>query len=385
VKKFNLIYLVPFLILFITGCGSSNSFNIIKIGSNERKISKQEYKKTISKYNLEIANTNPDNIELDDALSSLEPLDISLNKFALLFEKNKIGKYALNSTKIMTSYLTTKNSDFLLKTFDINSDLSSTIDKIRAQKFAYVIAIITNDMLEALVQIANANPDMKFYVPTIHKSQLDILTNQNRALNITFGGIDYQRQIQELAQFTNSKISLFSIKNSLGKNLRKYIYDTGAEVVFDQEITSSTGRFDMMIEEKYILNDTAMYLNTPIVKSSLILSQLRIYEMIPYPILSTQLSYNRLIFSLTQPKDRQNLIVANSIINYDKIVDENSKLLGTNIDFDWINYSTCIGIDDFYAYINQSPRTFNEPIEDNQVQYSVQLLKPNSFSFGLIE
>jgi hypothetical protein len=373
------------LIFFISGCASNKSFNIIKTGSNERTTSKEDYKDNISKYNLEIQNTNIDKNLIADDLSLNIPLDTSLNRFAILLEKNKIGKYALNSTKITTSYLTTKDADFELKTFDIKDNISDTIANIRREKFAYVIAIITTSQLEPLIQLANQNSDMKFYIPTIHISQLESIEVQNEASNILFGGLDYKQQIVELSQFTSDNISMFSIKNSLGKELRKYVYDTGVSVLFDQDITGSTSRFDKIIEDKVILNDTALYLNTPIVKSSLILSQLRIYELMPYPILSTQLSYNRLIFSLTQPQDRENLIIANSIINYDKTVDENSKLLGTNIDYDWINYSTCIAIDNFYAQINQSQRIFDEEIIDNQVQYKVELLKPNNHSFGLVQ
>ena len=383
------------LIFFISGCASNKSFNIVKTGSNERKEQKElssqdKIKETITNYNLYIQNQDPNanpmnSEELDLALAGLEPLDDSLNKFALLLEKNKIGKYALNSTKIATSYLTTKDVDFELKTFNIKDNMSDTIANIRREKFAYVIAIITTSQLEPLMQLANQNPDMKFYIPTIHISQLENITDQNSTSNIVFGGIDYGKQIDNLSQFTSGKVSMFNIKNSLGDSLRGYVYQNSSQIVFDQDITGSTSRFDKLIEDKEILNETSMYLNTPIVKSSLIMSQLRIYELLPYPILSTQLSYNRLLFSLTQPKDRQNLIVANSIIKYDATVDENSKLLGSNIDFDHINYSTCIGIDYFFAYINQIQRSFEENIAQNQVQYDVQLLKSGSYNFSIIQ
>ncbi len=55
------------------------------------------------------------------------------------------------------------------------------------------------------------------------------------------------------------------------------------------------------MKDNRILGSTII-LNTPIVKSSIILSQITAFEVEPAKVLSTQLNYNPLLVKLTQEK-----------------------------------------------------------------------------------
>jgi hypothetical protein len=372
------------LFSFFYGCSSNKSFTVVKLTPNGEKSTTTLSAEEKSRYGYEaIQEYNLDHA--DEQQEEYEILDSSLNKVAIVFIKDEVGKYALNSTQVVTSYFVHKQEDFLLKTFDVKENtldaFATVLSQIRAEKFAYVLAIATSNSIQNLLETAGNNPDILFYIPTLNKERI---YTQEFGQNVIFGGIDYKKQIEVLAPFASQKVSMFNIKNPLGEDLKHYVNEYNYNVVYAQEIASRENRFDKFLKRNSFLNASSLYLNTPIVKTSLLLSQLRVYEKRPYPIFSTQLGYNRLIFSLTQPQDRKNLIIANSIIKFDENIDETAKLLDVDIDFDWINYSTAIGIDYFYAHINHTPRIFQELIEDNQVSYGVELLKAGTYGFKKI-
>jgi len=108
---------------------------------------------------------------------------------------------------------------------------------------------------------------------------------------------------------------------------------------------------------------------------------------LPYALFSTQINYNPLLLSLTQYDDRKNFYIANSIGKSDTNLLAINKLLGNNILFDWINYSTSIGMDYIYTlyFNNNAKRLFNENIISNQVNYNISIVKPTKSSFKEID
>ena len=77
------------------------------------------------------------------------------------------------------------------------------------------------------------------------------------------------------------------------------------------------------------------------------MSQLTLYDANATNILSTQINYDPLLFSMTQYKDRKTMIIANSITSQNNVFIETNSLLGNDIVYDWINYTTTIGVDYF--------------------------------------
>jgi SRSO17 transposase len=114
----------------------------------------------------------------------------------------------------------------------------------------------------------------------------------------------------------------------------------------------------------------------------MIMSQLTLYDTNVTNILSTQINYDPLLLSMTQYVDREKMIIANSITQENNTIIESNALLGNDIRYDWINYTTTVGIDYFYNKITGGDREYNIEISDNQMIYDVELLRPGLSKFS---
>jgi hypothetical protein len=125
-------------------------------------------------------------------------------------------------------------------------------------------------------------------------------------------------------------------------------------------------------------------LNTPIVKSSILLSTIAgTKNLYVSKILSTQLNFTPLLFNLTQKLDRKKLVVASSIGELPKDLNDYNVLMGNNIAYSWVNYSTIIGME--YLTTGNIDIFKDVSILDNQVVYPVRLYKVGDSSFKLIK
>ncbi len=73
------------------------------------------------------------------------------------------------------------------------------------------------------------------------------------------------------------------------------------------------------------------------------------------------------------------MLIANSIDNKNFRLTDINSVLNNDIRFDWINYSTSIGMDFFYTDFIDSfadERLFGESLLNNQVDYGVNIVKP---------
>ncbi len=111
------------------------------------------------------------------------------------------------------------------------------------------------------------------------------------------------------------------------------------------------------------------------------MSQLTLYDTNATNVLSTQINYDPLLLSMTQYRDRKDMVVANSITEHNNVLIETNALLGNDIVYDWINYTTTIGVDYFYSLITNEERTYKTKLEDNQMIYDIELLQPSHSKF----
>ena len=316
-------------------------------------------------------------------------------KIALLLPYKKIGKYASSTTNASFAYLITKGHPFELKSYKIESEdieeLSTALAKIKNDGFNYVIAPLTQTGADNISQIDN---NLNIYFPTINKRD----TNTTSPY-LSFGGIDYRMQSDILLKEAVSPLVIFSDKSSLGQKLslyeeQKFIADENFEdeyrlfatpqspsdnKVIKYSIDRRTTNLERYLKENENIVDGSFFLNTPIVKSGMIMSQVTLYESNATNILSTQINYDPLIISMTQYTDRKDMLIANSITESNNVLIETNSLLGNDIVYDWINYTTTVGIDYFFNLITAKEREYTMPIENNQIIYSVELVRP-SFS-----
>lgn len=307
-------------------------------------------------------------------------------KVAMLLPHKKIGRYAYSTTNSVFSYMLTKNVDFEISSFKIETEspenIQNALADISKQGFNFVIAPMTLNGAEALV---DTNTSLHVYLPTVNVNDLNATPK-----NFYFGGIDYEAQNSALFEHVTSPLVIFNNQSSLSKKLRDSNIALYAELPIEEkrlykyEIERRTSNLSHILKKNDRLKDGTAVLNTPLIKSSMIMSQLTLHDSNISTVLSTQINYDPLIFSTTQYRDRKSMLIANSISQNSSILAETNRLLGNDITYDWINHSTSIGVDFFYYLMTGEPREYSIQIHDNQIQYPIEIVKPNHSKFELV-
>lgn len=330
---------------------------------------------------------------------------------AMLLPYNKIGKYAASTTNAVFAYLMTKSNSFELKSYKIESedmaDIQAAFQKIEADGFDYVIAPFTKEGVQNVILL---DPNLNIYFPTINKNDVN-----STSPYLYFGGINYKKQSKLLLKEAVSPLVIFSDRSQTGRELAKYqkeeflhpTIDVNETMTYEDEVSvydmpQNENMDDNLSEEKRVINFTisrrttnlekylkdnedianaSFFINTPVIKTGMIMSQLTLYDTNVTNILSTQINYDPLILSMTQYVDREKMIIANSITEENNVLIEANSLLHDDIVYDWINYSTTIGIDYFYKLITGEEREYKTPMEENQIIYDTKLIRPGLSRF----
>ncbi len=332
-------------------------------------------------------------------------------KIAMILPYKVIGRYAYSTSNAVFAYLLTRNHPFVLKNFQIEDESPEEIERIlseiKEQEFHYVIAPLTQKGAEVIVE---NEEELNIFFPTINKNDLN-----TTAENIYFGAIDYKAQIDKLSSRATSPLVVMYDKSAKGKKLykqtkegymeselpfqktsRKEVYKELDEKytprleptkrrVIAYGIDRKTTNLKWHLEKNKKIQFGTFFLNTPVIKSTMVLSQLTTYDTNVTNILSTQINYDPLMFSMTQTQDRNNMFIANSVnINNNTLIEANS-LLSNDIVYDWINYASTIGADYFYHTITRSERTYQLPMLENQILYPVSIVKLSGSRFEVVE
>ena len=301
-------------------------------------------------------------------------------KIALLVPSRVVGAYATSVSNAIVSYLLNSGADFKYEVFDAyNEDeisLKREIGKLRSLGYTYVVAVVTKK--GANIIASEAHSGLSFYIPTLHQNDMLMANN-----NIIFGGIDYNAQLQSLSEHANDKTVNISYNNMLGRKLHTETENIFSNVIFSQMMSRKQANYKSLVRShKTVLNNATIVLNTPIVQSSLIMSQLRYYGVNPYTILASQLAYQPRIFSLSQSEDTKKLLIANAISKVDSNIDVINSIFGNNIAYSWLDYASSIGVEYFLQQSGDVYNTlFDEYIDNNQVNYRVNIVKPTGSKF----
>ena len=331
-------------------------------------------------------------------------------KVAMILPDKLIGRYSYSTSTAVFAYFLTRENPFLLKSFQVADEspeeMERVLNEIKEQEFHYVIAPLTPIGARFIVE---NEYELNVFFPTINKNDFS-----TAAENIYFGAIDYRAQIDKLVSLASSPLVIMYDKSAQGKKLLKmteesYLesgklfqptscrqvslhegvpYLSGLEPkkkkVIAYGIDKKTSNLKHHFKKNKEIQFGSFFLDTPPVKSTMILSQLSLNDTKVTNTLSTQINYDPLILSMTQKKDRENLYIANSIsIRNDTLVDTNS-LLSNDIVYDWINYASTIGADYFYHMITDSDRTYQLPMVDNQIIYPISIVQPYGSHFKVV-
>ena len=299
-------------------------------------------------------------------------------KVAIIIPQDVIKSYSVVVSDSVFAYIFKRDVGSHIEIFysgdESAENLNLAINRAKNAGFKYLIAPLTTNGLE----IVNSDDydDLIFYIPTINIKNIS-----NPRSNLFFGGIDYEAQIQKLLQKANHKISAFG-DGSRVSNMLNEIVATNSTNPYIQNIEGSDIKLNFL-KNNYKVKNSSIFLNTPLIKSALLSSQFRVFELEPYILLSTQLNYNSALISLTQSGDRKNLNIANSIMTPDSQLETLSAILGEKLAYDWVAYSTMIGMDFIYLnYINKSAQAiFKENMQDNQIQYNINIMRAGNYGF----
>lgn len=332
--------------------------------------------------------------ELDDIrMMSISILNLgsfvqsSQLKIALLLPYKRIGHYASSTTNASFAYLLSMGNPFELKSYKVDSeeraDIERALKEIQNDGFFYVIAPLTREGALVMTQI---NPRLNVYIPTVNKSDINTTST-----SLYFGGIDYKAQSDILLKEATTPLVVFDDKSTIGESLTYYQKERfstlppfldalGSPIkksFISISIPKRTTNLEAWLKDNQKINNASFMVNTPIVKTGMVLSQLTLYDANVTNILSTQINYDPLLLSMTQYQDRKKMVIANSITQENNIISESNALLSTDIVYDWINYSTTIGIDLFYSHITGENRQYSIELLNNQIVYPIELIRPS--------
>ncbi|MDH4943775.1 hypothetical protein [Sulfurimonas sp. C5] len=327
-------------------------------------------------------------------------------RIALLLPYKRIGKYATSTTNAVFAYLVTKSTPFDMKSYTIEDESYDTIQaalqQIQQDGIEFVIAPLTKEGVENIISI---DPELSIYFPTTNKKDVETTSPY-----LSFGGIDYSAQSDMLLREAVSRLIIFSGTSETGKKLALYQEDRflhpniehvepsafspdhelvmptqtdeTPKKVFKYYISTRTTNLENYLKDNEEIVAGSFLINTPIIKTGMIMSQLTLYDTNATNVLSTQINYNPLLLSMTQYRDRENMVIANSITKQDNVQIEMNSLIGNDIKYDWINYSTIVGVDYFYSQVTGEARVYDLAIKDAQVVYDIELLRPMRTKFA---
>ncbi|WP_086240637.1 hypothetical protein [Campylobacter devanensis] len=299
-------------------------------------------------------------------------------KVALIIPQDVIKSYSVVVSDSVFAYIFKRDVGSHIEIFysgdESAENLNLAINRAKNAGFKYLIAPLTTNGLE----IVNSNDydDLIFYIPTINIKNIS-----NPRSNLFFGGIDYEAQIQKLLTKANHKITAFGDGSRVSDMLNNLVANNTNEA-YIKNIEGSDIKLNFL-KNNYKVKNSSIFLNTPLIKSALLSSQFRVFELTPHILLSTQLNYNSALISLTQSGDRKNMYIANSIMTPDSQLETLSAILGEKLDYDWVAYSTMIGMDFIYLnYINKSAKAiFKEEMQNNQIQYNINIMRAGNYGF----
>lgn len=304
-------------------------------------------------------------------------------KIALMMPKKIIGRYSVATIDTILAYLSARGKDFEFEVFDCGDEEEQSIQniyqQIYSQDYQFIIAIFTT---KGAYESSKLPLKIPLYIPTVNKTQIDFDPSLSPLL--FFGGISYEDQINELLKFQSGTHTIaYNDDSPVGERLSLLLQEKIPQIqeqTITNEIAATFSKSKKTQEE--LIYQADVFLNTPVVKTGLLLSQIGYFRKKASSFLSTQINYNPSLSILTQQRDRENLYIASSIGESDQKLIEYASLLNSDLKYDWVNYSTALGMEIFYRLIHpESLAYFKENILDNQMQYGVKIYQIDTKGF----
>jgi hypothetical protein len=311
---------------------------------------------------------------------------------ALIYSSSSIKNYALEASNVvMLNYLNNNTHKYKLYVYDMdkedNESIHNAFNYLNENNVSNALFYLRPDNTHKIFDYENLD-DFNVYLPLAKKESYD---NNNTLIvhnNLVYGGIDYVKQFDLLKTYSQSDIVEIYDASSIGMKLhndlmlshQKDILKNGesAKKIKSIMIKSKNEDYKEFLTRNNHLENKSVILNTSIVRSSIIMSQITANDVNVTELLSTQVNYSESIFKLTQEKDTEKLVIVNSISKLQPQTEDLNLLFNNNILYNWVNISTLKGLE----YLeNRKIFTDDLFIKNNQVVYPLELIKINKFGF----
>ena len=293
------------------------------------------------------------------------------DKIAVIIPQKIIKSYANVVSNAILSYILKQDANVEVKFINSSDEslpsLQNALQAARSEGFSYFIAALTQNGANTVNSLIL--PNELIYIPSVHSS---FVTTPKP--NLIFGGVDYKAQISALLAFANEKVVAFDDGSMLAQKLNEYVRMQSNDY-YESSITGKDINLNDTLSKKSKFDNASVFLNIPIVKASLVATQMRGFEIKPYALLSTQINFLPNVFSAITQRDRQNLFVANSLNQVDEAFLGLGELFDVDFRYSHIGYSSALGAEYIYTnFINKNAsKIFTESVEGSQVLYDVKI------------
>ena len=292
-------------------------------------------------------------------------------KIAVIIPQKIIKSYANVVSNAVLTYILKQEANVEVKFINSNDEslqsLQNALQTARSGGFSYFIAALTQGGANTINSLVLSTELV--YIPSVHSSFV-----LNPKPNLIFGGVDYKAQISALLAFANEKVVAFDDGSMLAQKLNEYVRMQSADY-YETSIVGKDINLNNTLNKKSKFDGASIFLNIPIVKASLVTTQMRGFEIKPYALLSTQINFLPNVFSAITQRDRQNLFVANSLNQVDEAFLGLGELFDVDFRYSHIGYSSALGAEYIYTnFINKNAsKIFTESVEGSQVLYDVKI------------
>ncbi|BAF69800.1 hypothetical protein [Nitratiruptor sp. SB155-2] len=298
----------------------------------------------------------------------------SISSFHILVALQKsLTPFGNSINKSLLAYFLKQGFDFDIETMSFpSSDAMITYLNETNSTFDLVILPLPYAQKDIITRL---HTDTPIFIPTLNQAMV-----QSENEHIFFGGPDYYAQLETLLSYIDGNLSIFYLeKSSLSKDLTDF---AATHIATDSKlypIDEKIQNMKQILYENEDLNESSVLFNTPLVKTALALSQMTYYDIEPEMKISTQINYNPRLFSLTQPKDRENFYIAISFHPIQPDLEAYNALFDSNINYDWLGYASYMGVATLLN--SQEEKNANIKVVDHQILYPIRILKTTKYRF----
>ncbi|MDP1784669.1 MAG: hypothetical protein Q8K81_04490 [Sulfuricurvum sp.] len=304
-------------------------------------------------------------------------------KIGLLSAPSVIGRYSQASYNVALATFLASNHSFELIAYPMGDEseasISQALTKMEGDKVDAVLAPLT---LSGVKNLLNTQTNKIVFIPTVHKRDVGPAPE-----NFTFGAIDYQAQIESLTPYMANSVAIFYDNSTVGSALNKatqvLAHESKREISSISAYAVDAKGSDIVrhLARPSAFSKKSIVIHLPVIKTAMLTSHMTFTGVKERNILSTQMNFDPTLLTLTQYPDRQNMIIANSIIEQVPSIYESNALLNNDLTFDWINYTTSVGADYLISHLYGIERAYSMRIVGSQVVYPVELMRPKEFGF----